>query len=72
MITNQYNQKMQELLPKYNIDVEIIDRISSNDEVISASKVRALLNVADFEGIRKIVPDPTYRFLVDKYQDDSM
>tara|TARA_Y100000588_G_scaffold297276_1_gene317967 strand:- start:877 stop:2688 length:1812 start_codon:yes stop_codon:yes gene_type:complete len=71
MITNQYNQKMQELLPEYNIDVEIIDRISSNDEVISASKVRALLNVSDFEGIRKIVPEPTYRFLVDKYKDNA-
>ncbi|MDA0123993.1 MULTISPECIES: citrate lyase ligase [Vibrio] len=71
MITNQYNQKMQELLPEYNIDVEIIDRISSNDEVISASKVRALLNVGDFEGIRKIVPEPTYRFLTDKYQDST-
>jgi phosphopantetheine adenylyltransferase len=71
MITNQYNQKMQELLPKYGIEVEIIERISSNNEVISASRVRALLKSGDFEGIRKIVPEPTYRFLINKYQDSA-
>lgn len=67
MITKQYNEKMQELLPSYNIEVEIIDRISSNGNVISASNVRKLLKVGDFESIEAIVPKPTLRFLKENY-----
>ena len=63
MITKQYNDKMQELLPGYGIEVEIIDRISTGGQVISASKVRAYLKEQDFQSIKPIVPEATYRFL---------
>lgn len=66
-ITRQYNEKMQELLPKYNIDVEIIDRVSTDGEVISASSVRKYLEYKNFEQIRKIVPESTYLFLKENY-----
>ncbi|UTT86085.1 citrate lyase ligase [Vibrio pelagius] len=67
MITRQYNEKMQELLPEYGIEVDIIDRISTNGDVISASKVRKLLEVGDFAGIAQIVPEPTLQFLQENY-----
>ena len=54
---------MQELLPGYGIEVEIIDRISTGGQVISASKVRAYLKEQDFQSIKPIVPEATYRFL---------
>lgn len=67
MITKQYNEKMQELLPDYGIEVDIIDRIATNGDVISASKVRKLLEVGDFDGIAQIVPEPTLLFLQENY-----
>ena len=67
MITRQYNEQMQELLPNYNIEVEIIDRISKNGDVISASQVRRLLKVGDFDGIEAIVPEATLLFLKENY-----
>ncbi|OMO26744.1 citrate lyase ligase [Vibrio lentus] len=66
-ITQQYNEKMQELLPEYDIEVEIIDRISTNGDIISASKVREFLANRDFNSIEAIVPKPTYLFLKENY-----
>lgn len=66
-ITQQYNEKMQELLPAYDIEVEIIERISTNGDVISASKVREFLANRDFSSIEAIVPKPTYLFLKENY-----
>lgn len=66
-ITQQYNEKMQEMLPAYDIEVEIIERISTNGDVISASKVREFLANRDFTSIEAIVPKPTYQFLKENY-----
>lgn len=67
MITKQYNEKMRELLPEYGIEVDIIDRIETNGDVISASKVREFLVSRDFSSIEAIVPKPTYQFLKENY-----
>lgn len=67
IITKQYNEKMQELLPEYGIEVDIIDRIATNGDVISASKVREFLASRDFSSIEAIVPKPTYQFLKENY-----
>ncbi|MBE8574849.1 citrate lyase ligase [Vibrio sp. OPT18] len=67
MITKQYNEKMQEVLPEYGIEVDIIDRIATNGDVISASKVREFLASRDFSSIEAIVPKPTYQFLKENY-----
>lgn len=66
-VTKQYNQKMQELLPEYNIEVDIIERISTGGRVISASTVRKLLEERDFDSIKPLVPTPTYEFLMANY-----
>ncbi|ARR08575.1 citrate lyase ligase [Vibrio campbellii] len=66
-VTKQYNQKMQELLPEYNIEVDIIERISTGGRVISASTVRKLLKERDFDSIKPLVPTPTYEFLMANY-----
>jgi citrate lyase synthetase/tetratricopeptide (TPR) repeat protein len=66
-ITNQYNLKMQEILPDYGVSVNIIPRICIDDDVVSASAVRRLLEVSDFNAIKKIVPECTYNYLVQEY-----
>ncbi|WP_052248888.1 hypothetical protein [Leisingera sp. ANG-Vp] len=66
-ITQQYNEKMTEILPAFGIQVDIIPRISAGGRVISASTVRKLLADREFGQIKELVPDCTYRFLVENY-----
>ena len=67
MITRQYNNKMLEILPRYGIDVDIIKRKEVENQVISASKVRKLIEENKIEEIRKFVPICTLGFLIKKY-----
>lgn len=67
-ITQQYNDQIEEILPKFGIDVEIIERISFKEEAISASRVRALLRDQRFDKIREIVPDATYDLLYTRHR----
>ncbi|MBE5930966.1 MAG: glycosyltransferase [Lachnospiraceae bacterium] len=66
-VTKQYNETMRRILPEYGIEFVEIPRIKEDGEEISASKVRRLLAEKDFQGIKRIVPESTYRYLVDKY-----
>jgi [citrate (pro-3S)-lyase] ligase len=54
---------MQRLLPKYGIDFEVIPRKESGGGVISASRVRKLLENKDFNAIKEIVPKTTFDYL---------
>jgi [citrate (pro-3S)-lyase] ligase len=67
MVTRQYNRSMQERLPLYGIEVMEIKRKEMGAQVISASRVRKCLENKDFEGIRELVPETTYEYLVKKY-----
>jgi len=67
-ITQQYNHAMQRILPQHNIDFEVIPRKESGGSVISASRVRALLEEKDFDAIKKIVPNTTFSYLVEKFK----
>ena len=67
-ITQQYNDAMQRILPQHNVDFEVIPRKESGGAVISASRVRALLEEKDFDAIKKIVPITTFSYLVDKFK----
>lgn len=58
--TNIYNQTLKEILTKYNIEVTEIERCKINDEIVSASRVRTLLNENNLEEVRKIVPKSTF------------
>lgn len=62
-ITRQYNETMAKILPRYGIEFEEIPRKEQDGEVISASRVRKLLETKDFAEIAKIVPPTTLEYL---------
>lgn len=66
-ITQQYNDQMEMILPKFGIAVEIIDRVAYDGEPISASQVRAYLKEKRFDLIKDIVPPATYAHLLRYY-----
>ncbi len=70
-ITNQYNREMERTLGEYDIEFVEIQRKTSEEEVISASKVRRLLKNNSFEEIEKIVPECTYNYLTTRYANTS-
>lgn len=66
-VTNQYNRTMAAILTRYGIRFEEIPRLEKEGEVISASRVRKLLEGKEWEAIHKLVPETTYVYLWDKY-----
>lgn len=63
-VTNIYNETIHEVIPKYNVDVEIINRKEINDDAISASRVRKLLKENKIEEVKNLVPKTTMDFLL--------
>lgn len=63
-VTNAYNQALLDILPRHGIRVRVMPRISVAGEIVSASKVREMIRQDDWDGIRKMVPDTTYSYLV--------
>ena len=61
--TRQYNENMSKILPKYGLEFHVIKRKEEDGEVISASRVRRALKNNEFELIRQLVPECTYRYL---------
>lgn len=70
-VTNQYNSTMKRVLPRFGIEFEVIKRKEEAGEVISASRVRRLLQEKRFEEIQRIVPETTYSYLYEKYKDSK-
>lgn len=66
-ITKQYNEQMYIILKEFGIEFEEIPRKSCENGVIGASKVRQLLKEKNWEEIKRMVPECTYKFLSDKY-----
>ena len=66
-ITNQYNQSMKRILPKYGIQLWEIPRKESDGNVISASRVRKCLEEKKWEEVKELVPQTTYNFLIEKF-----
>lgn len=62
-ITALYNKQMQEILPRFGIQVVEIPRKEEGGAVISASRVRALLAEGKMDEVRALVPDITWEFL---------
>lgn len=71
LVTNQYNQTMEERLPLYGIRFIVIPRKKDSGEVISASRVRAYMKEGRWDEIKNIVPSTTYDFLVKRYREES-
>ena len=63
-VTNIYNETIQEVLPKYNVEVKLINRKEVESDAISASRVRNLLKEGNFEGVKNLVPKTTLDFLL--------
>lgn len=62
-VTNIYNETINEVLPKYNVKVNVIERKEINDKPISASRVRKLLKDNNIEEVKKLVPKTTIEIL---------
>ncbi len=67
-VTRQYNETMARILPQYGVKFEVIPRKETNGGVISASRVRKLLEESNFEEIEKLVPETTLEYLIEKYR----
>lgn len=63
-VTKTYNNMMTSILPINGVLVIKYDRLTINNDIISASKVREYLKNNDFESIKKYVPENTYSFLI--------
>lgn len=63
LVTNQYNRSIKEILPRYNIDVKIIERIEIDGQIVSASKVRDLIDKGNFDDVKKFLPDKTFNYI---------
>lgn len=61
--TDIYNKTMAEVF-RPEINLKIIPRLEADKEVISASRVRALMMENDYEAIKKLVPPPTFEFII--------
>ena len=62
-VTRQHNETMKKILPRYGIEFCEIPRKVFGEEIISASKVRAALQVGDFDKIKRLVPNSTFKYL---------
>lgn len=63
-VTNIYNETIKEVLPKYNVGVEIIERKEIEFDAISASRVRRLLKENNINAVKNLVPNTTLDFLL--------
>lgn len=62
--TEQYNRSMESILTRYGIQFVEIPRKMEGNDVISASRVRAMLLEKNWKEIEKMVPKTTYDFLL--------
>jgi len=61
-VTGIYNQVMVKGLSNAGIGVTVIPRKEIDGMAVSASAVRELLKAGDFDALRTLVPESTYRF----------
>lgn len=64
LLTGSYNEEMKWILPNYGIEVREIERKILQEQVVSASKVRALLKSGDYKKIKSLVPETTLDYLI--------
>lgn len=62
--TCSYNEALADILPQYGIAFEVIPRLAASGEIISASKVREYIRQDNWEGIKALVPETTYQYLI--------
>ncbi|PLX86044.1 MAG: [citrate (pro-3S)-lyase] ligase [Desulfuromonas sp.] len=62
--TRLYNETMQDILPPYGVEAVVMKRKMLNGEPISASQVRRAIRREAFESVRRMVPAPTFDFIM--------
>jgi len=62
-VTKAYNQAMFDILPSHHIDVIEMPRIAVQGSCISASRVRELIRLEEWDTIRLLVPETTFQYL---------
>jgi len=63
-VTKHYNEQMKVILPKYGCELVEIKRKENSGAVISASRVRKLLEQKKFKELKKLVPKETFEYLI--------
>lgn len=66
VVTALYNDALAEILPAHGIKLRVMQRLKAGEEIISASAVREALGRGDWQHVRRLVPESTYRFLVSR------
>lgn len=62
-VTNTYNETLAEVLPKYGVELKLIERTSLGEAAISASSVRRLLGEDKMDEVKNLIPQSTFEFL---------
>lgn len=62
-VTQLYNDTLRALLPKYGVELTELPRLEASGEIVSASRVRALMKEGKWEELRPFVPASTLQFL---------
>lgn len=62
-VTNEYNNAMLSVLPSYNIEVCLVERLTKDGRPVSASIVRKLLKEGKIDEVKNLVPITTFEFL---------
>ena len=57
---------MNEQLPKNGVHVVVVPRLENEGEAISASRVRALLESDNADGVREMVPPTTFEYIKER------
>ena len=70
-VTRSYNEQMKFILPEYGCDVVEIPRLTSENEIISASTVRELIKARRLRDVKPLVPKPTFDYLTGKYKETA-
>ncbi|MDR1917351.1 MAG: hypothetical protein LBQ58_12375 [Synergistaceae bacterium] len=68
-VTKQYNNAMRETLPRHGVRFVEYERVEIDGAPVSASRVRALLEERNFDAIKPLVPESTYRYLVKNFKE---
>ncbi len=64
MTTAAYNRQMQKMLEARGVRFVEIERLESEEQPISASRVRSLMGLKKFGELEKLVPETTFAFIM--------
>lgn len=62
-VTREYNKAMSRILGEYGIQYVEVPRIMNASQIISATKVRELIENAKYEEVKEYIPRSTYKYL---------